>query len=450
MFALEGRPSFAGECRAEICCARPRLRLVFTHIPPDLPTWPYVGYDYDGRKTELTAKLQEACPTVEFLPVTVQNRTEAENLVKTQDDIDGYVVYMLGLWTDAPQVIGASGKPALFVDDLYGGSGEFLVAYSAAKRNKQRVACVSSSRFEDVVQGVKCFECIKKLQSSVIVDVTDQEKLRGSADAIRELFGIKIHQVKSPEMNAAYEKADREEAAKWAKFWTRKARKVVEPTPEDVEKSGIFYLAMWDIMQQYGAQAIAVDCLGLFYGGKLSAYPCMGFTQLNNDGYVGACEGDLPSTLTMLTMTYLAGVPGYISDPVIDTSKNQIIYAHCVAPTKVFGPDGKNNPYHIRSHSEDRKGACVRSLMPLGETVTTLEISAVRKEISFHQAVTVENIDEDKACRNKLAAEVKGDINKLLSEWDRRGWHRVTFYGDHKSSARMFSSLMGLEFVEEA
>src|SRR5574337_693990 len=34
------------------------------------------------------------------------------------------------------------------------------------------------------------------------------------------------------------------------------------------------------------------------------------------------------------------GRPGYISDPVIDTSKNQIIYAHCVAPTKVFGPGG--------------------------------------------------------------------------------------------------------------
>ncbi len=450
MFALGGSPSFAGECRADICCVRPRLRLVFTHISPDTPTWPNIGYDYEGRKAELTAKLQEACPAVEFLPVTVQNRTEAENLVKSGEDIDGYIVYMLGIWTGAPQVIGASGKPTLFVDDLYGGSGEFLTAYSAAKRNRQRVAYVSSSRFEDVVRGVKCFECIKKLQASTIVDVTDQEKLRGDVDAIRDVFGVKILQVKSPEMNAAYEKADRKEAAKWARFWTRKARKVVEPTPEDIEKSAAFYLAMWDIMQQYGAQAIAVDCLGLFYGGKLSAYPCMGFTQLNNDGYVGACEGDLPSTLTMLMMTYLAGVPGYISDPVIDTSKNQIIYAHCVAPTKVFGPNGKSNPYHIRSHSEDRKGACVRSLMPLGETVTTLEIISSRKQIIFHQGVTVENIDEDKACRNKLAAEVKGDINKLLSEWDRWGWHRVTFYGDHKQSVRTLNDLMGFELIEEA
>ena len=83
----------------------------------------------------------------------------------------------------------------------------------------------------------------------------------------------------------------------------------------------------------------------------------------------GACEADLESSISMLLMTYLVGRPGFISDPVIDTAKNQIIYAHCVAPTRVFGPNGPGNPYHIRNHSEDRKGAVVRSLLPLGITV---------------------------------------------------------------------------------
>jgi hypothetical protein len=101
------------------------------------------------------------------------------------------------------------------------------------------------------------------------------------------------------------------------------------------------------------------------------------------------------------------GRPGYISDPVIDTSKRQIIYAHCVAPNRVFGPAGPANPYHIRNHSEDRKGACVRSLMPLNQMTTTLEFDAARRQVIFHQAKTVANIDEDMACRTKLAAEVK-------------------------------------------
>jgi len=174
------------------------------------------------------------------------------------------------------------------------------------------------------------------------------------------------------------------------------------------------YLAMFNLMQKHNAQAITINCLGGIYSGRMvMAYPCLGFMQLDNDGLVGACEADQRSTITKLLMTYLVGRPGFISDPVIDTSKNQIIYAHCIAPTKVFGPDGPSNPYHIRSHSEDRKGACNRSLMPLGQMITTIQFDHNKKQVIFHQGKTVANVDEDKACRNKLAVEVKGDIYKL-------------------------------------
>jgi len=143
-------------------------------------------------------------------------------------------------------------------------------------------------------------------------------------------------------------------------------------------------------------------------------------------------------------------MPGFISDPVIDTSKNQIIYAHCIAPTKVFGPDGPSNPYHIRSHSEDRKGACNRSLMPLGQMITSIQFDHNRKQVIFHQGKTVANVDEDKACRNKLAVEVKGDIYKLLNYWEEWGWHRVTFFGDLKRPVYNIVSLLGFKVVEEA
>jgi hypothetical protein len=149
-------------------------------------------------------------------------------------------------------------------------------------------------------------------------------------------------------------------------------------------------------------------------------------------------------------MTYLVGRPGFISDPVIDTSKNQIIYAHCIAPTKVYGPDGPANPYHIRDHSEDRKGACNRSLMPIGEMTTTLQFDHFKKKVIMHQGVSVENVNEDKACRTKLAVEVKGDVYKLMNYWDQWGWHRVSFYGDLKEPVYHLAALMGFEVVEEA
>ena len=253
------------------------------------------------------------------------------------------------------------------------------------------------------------------------------------------------------ELDDEYKNIDPAEAHLWADRWINEAEKVVEPTRDEIVKSGAMYLAMRNLMHQNKAHAITVNCLGGFYSGKMTAYPCLGFFQLNNDGYVGVCEADMNCAVTMLVMSLLVpDRPGYISDPVIDTAKNQVIYAHCVAPNKVFGPQGPANPYHIRSHSEDRKGAAVRSLLPLGEMTTTLKFDYDKKQVIFHQGKSVANIEEDKACRTKLAVEVKGDIDKLLNYWDKWSWHRVTYYGDLKRPVRHIAALLGFEVVEEA
>jgi hypothetical protein len=424
-----------------------KVRLVFSHIPADKPTWPYEGFDYEGRKKELTQRLSSACPGIEFLPTTAMNANDARSILLKDSEVDGYVVYMLGLWPRAGDVIAASNRPTIFVDDLYAGSGEFLISYAAAKRKGLRTAGVSSSRFEDVVQAVKTFDTIKKLRSAVILDVVDRNP-GTNASAITDVFGTSVRPISSAEYNEAYQKADRAEGVEWARRWIKGAQKVIEPTTEEIENSGRIFIGIRNLMDQYKSDAITVDCLGLFYGGKAPAYPCLGFFQLNNDGKVGACEADLQSTITMLAITYLTGRPGYISDPVIDTSRNQIIYAHCVAPSRVFGPTGPASTYYIRSHSEDRKGASVRVLMPVNEMTTTLRINSATRQVIFHQAKAVTNIDEDKACRTKLAAEIR-DPYKMMEEYDRWGWHRVTFYGDLRVPVHTLSSLLGLTVVNE-
>ena len=429
---------------------RAKVRLIFTHVPPDQPTWPYQVYDYEARKSDLLSRLRQSCPQVDFLPATIQKPEEADSLLQRETDIDGYIVYLIGIWTGVPRRIIQSDRPTLLVDDLYAGSGEFLIEYARARRENRKVIGVSSSRFEDIIEAVNCFDCLKKLRTSRVLVVTDNETMWGDPRVIKEVFGTDVERVFSPEISEAYGQADPLWAAKWARHWIQNAEMVGEPSREEIEKSAAMYQAMQSLLVKHKALAIAIDCLGLFYGGKLPAYPCLGFFQLNNDGLVGACEGDLPSTIMMLMMTYLVGRPGYISDPVIDASTNQIIYAHCVAPNKVFGSGGVSNPYHIRSHSEDRKGAAVRSLMPVGEITTSLEFNCSRKEIVVHQSTTVANVEEDKACRTKLAAEILGDLDKLMNEWDRFGWHRVTFFGDHKKAVERMAALLGINLVHEA
>ena len=426
-----------------------KIKLIFAYPDPTKPNWPNIGYDFDGQIKQFEKNIRKECPGVDFVTVKTSSgkAEEGEKILKTETDVDGYIVYLVGcLWGDMTETVAASGKPTIMVDNLYAGSGEFLTSYARARRRGNKVIAVSSSRFADVVEAVRSVECLKKLQASTILVVG-----RDSDNKIEEIYGTKMKKIEFEEINAAYKKVDPKEAKKCAQRWIQEAQKVVEPSREELEKSAAIYLAMVDLLKKNNAQGITINCLGGIYSGKMvEAYPCLGFMQLDNDGLVGGCEADQRSALTKLLMTYLVGRPGFISDPVIDTAKNQIIYAHCVATTKVFGPDGPSNPYHLRDHSEDRKGACNRSLMPLGEMTTTIQFDHNKKQIIMHQGKTVENVDEDKACRTKLAVEVKGDIYKLLNYWDEWGWHRVTFYGDLKRPVHNIAALLGFEVIEEA
>jgi len=116
----------------------------------------------------------------------------------------------------------------------------------------------------------------------------------------------------------------------------------------------------------------------------------------------------------------------------MDIESKQIIYAHCVASDKPFGPQRASNPFTIMTHSKDRQGVSLRSILPVGYMTTTLQMDTSRKEILIHQAKAVGNSDEDRACRTKLAAVPVGDFEKLFTEWDDWGWHSVTYYGDLK------------------
>ncbi len=422
-----------------------RVTVVFSHVPPEYPTWPSVGYDYEGRKREISAKLQEACPDIRFAFRTAHTAQQAEAIAKESENIDGFVCYNVGIWTGAPNVLIRSGKPVVMVDDLFAGSGETLIIAGVANREKLPVVTVSSSRFEDVADAVRLFSVIRAMKESTILDVVDYD-ISAWAGGIKGLFGTEVVKMGSEELASYYAKADEAEATRWAEMWIKQAKKVVEPTREEIVKSGKMYLALAQAAADKRADAVTMDCLGMFYSGRVSAYPCLSHFQMNNDGGTGVCEGDLNSTCTQLMMRYLTGRPGYVSDPVIDTARGWIIYAHCVSTNRVYGPQGKANPYIIRSHAEDAKGASVQSLMPIGDTVTTLDIDVMGKRMVIHTGKTVANIDDPKACRTKLA--VKADVENILNEWD-MGWHRVTVYGDWRKQAMQLARLYGLTVNEE-
>lgn len=472
-----------------------KVGLISVCAPQDWNVWPYVNFDYETRKGEIRQSLADACPDIEFVPLTVLGEPDAEipKVKNLADQVDGLLVFLLctnwGLTDNLLPAIGEIEKPAVFVDEPYAGSGVFLCHGAKTIRQGAKVVMLSTCRFQDVVDVVRCFELLGKPEGTRESFIARAEKVRTAnfappgdlsclddpvraanvEEVIRRLeetkilrvigqkgepykvLGATVEPVSFDEINAAYKKVDLTEAEEWADRWIREAQEVKEPTPEDIRDSAAIYLAMQDIIAARGAQAITMDCLGGFYSGKLPGYPCLGYRQMNDDGQIsGTCEAQIPDILAMLICRYMFDRASFASDPVLDTSTNQIIYAHCVAPTKMLGPDGPSNPFIIRSHAEDGKGAAVQSLLPTGYMTTSFRMDRNFKAMAIHRAKAVGNVDEPKACRTKLAAEVKGDIGRLFYEWDRFSWHRLTVYGDVQEPVEELAKAFKMEVVREA
>ncbi|MCS7238851.1 MAG: twin-arginine translocation signal domain-containing protein [Thermoguttaceae bacterium] len=493
--ASSALPKAFGESGAQE--RRLKIRVMYSlHAPvQDRPDWPNIGFDFRPVMQKIETALREAYPDMEFFPAMASGPEQAKKIVDEDNTagIDGYIVWQMNCWNRVVQTVAETGKPCLYVDFLFAGSGGFLV-YTAGfmRQGQENVGAMCSSKMEDFLAAVGCFRKLREGASAAQVaaamnrlrvertpapgDLTckadsctvlsPDETLRrvrdakilavgggwpGIVEALDKELGLKVVRVEFQELNQAYDQADKDQAREIASNWQKSAARVADVTFETLVDSARMYLAEKALLKRHGANAITINCLGGFYGGHIQAYPCMGFHELNNSGLIGGCECDIRSAATMVVFTAMTeGRPGFISDPVIDIATRQIIYAHCVAANRVFGPNGPANPFEILTHSEDRKGAAVRSLMPEGYMTTTLEIAPERKEILFHQAKSVGNSLEDRACRTKLCAEPVGDLEKLMREWDRWGWHRVTFYGDLKEGVFALADRLGWKVTVEA
>ena len=476
-----------------------RLRVIFSlHAPVQaVPDWPNIGFDFRPVMAEIMAAFKDGCKNIDCVSSMVNGPEKTKEIVEADNaagNIDGYVVVQMNCWNQAVQTITETGKPVLYADFLYAGSGGFLV-YTAGllRAKKPNFAFMPSGRLADLVAAVNCMplakgagglkaytnavatirrDCVAAVKedrgctddkldvlstSDLLKELKTKKMLeyeKGWADVIpqtKETLGIEIIRRPFAELNDLWEKADKDQAQEIVNRWKKDAVDIQNVSDETLEKSARMYLAKKQCLKIHDACGITINCLGGFYGGHIHAYPCLGFHELLNEGLVGACECDTLSTLTMVVMTTLTkGRPGYISDPVMDVAAKQIIYAHCVAANKPFGPNGASNPFTIMTHSEDRQGASLRSTLPLGYMTTTLEMHPLRKEILFHQAITAANSTEDRACRTKIAGIPVGDFEKLFTEWDRWGWHRVTYYGDLKEPVFALADALGWKVVEEA
>jgi hypothetical protein len=416
------------------------------------PHWPKPTLDVEAERKEVEAQIAVASRKNAHLVELsggelLRSPEEVKAWLARQQDLDG--ILLLPLTQPTPgfnELIEAAPAPVLVFSRPYATHAWSSVA--GLRKAGRRVDVVASSSYGDLDPWFRIFRTAHHLRKSRVLVGTENPASRSkAAEEYKAAFGAEFRFVPGAEIRRAFQAADAREAQRLAEEFTRNALRVVEPRPEEIVNGLRMHLALKSMMLAEKANAFTIDCFGTLMANTLPGYPCICWSKLNDAGLYGVCEADLHSTMTQMLVTSYAGVPGFVSDPVFDLSRNEVIHAHCVSATKLKGPDGPASPYIIRDHLETHEGAVLQVLMPCDETVTVARFAGPKRMLVSTAVVTGYG-DSDRGCRSQIRTRVR-DAEKWLENYQ-AGLHRVIFYGDHTRSLERMSRLLGFELVTEA
>lgn len=394
---------------------------------------------------------------VKFIGGDMVPEVEVEKVLPKLAEADAVLLFHLcGHGGDAPleamtKIVDVGLPTAVFSQPF---SGHGWMYFPAWQKQGKRVILLPSSDWGELDNAARLLRVRPNMARTRILVIRGPvgSTAACSAEQVKTRLGTEMIPVTVEETLKAHQAISLKDAEDEAqKYWLSKARKIVEPTKDEIISSARYYLAIRNMMIEKGAQAVtSSNCMGE------PAKGCLAFSKLGDLGLVGACEGDMDSTLTMLMFNYAFGVPGFISDPVFDTASNALIHFHCTSSTKMAGPASKRLPFSIRTQTDSDKGVALEVEMPVGQAVTCAKF--VNLDTMVISTGEIFKITKDElGCRTQFWTKVK-DANSMFRNWGAgvvEGGvmtllHRVVFFGDRMQSARDLGSLMGFRTVEEA
>ena len=443
-------------------------------------SWPGIHQDYEERmnyyKQLMDTNFSYTNFNFEFL---ILNASTTDNeLDEIAKSYDGVIMFLLAHGTALGQRISQKLKHGLIVDDPFGGSGDIIRTTCVVKDEDLPIETIGTLNENALIHKIKVYLAIPQIQSSRILVFKNfakmsqekEEELKASigtgstmkryiagkpgfektVNKIKDVFGVDVVVKDLNDLENYKKQIDENKAQEYAKKWKKNAVAVIEPTDKDLFESAKMHLALENAKKDCNADVVSVDCILMFFAYDLGVYPCLSFFEMNNNGEIGVCEGDLEASVTCLISQIVADRPGFVSDPFVDTENNQVVFAHCVASCKPYGPKGPAVPYKIRTHAEDDLSAALQVEMPTNEPLTTFKVSSKDKAMIIHSGVSIGNIDHKCGCRTKLVESVSSG-KQIMKNWHNEmfSWHRVTVIGDYRKDFTDIAKYLGLKLYEE-
>ena len=170
------------------------------------------------------------------------------------------------------------------------------------------------------------------------------------------------------------------------------------------------YEALKALVEKYQLQGFTLRCFDLLT--TIRDTGCMALAQLNAEGIVAGCEGDVPAMLSMKIIQALTGVSGFQANPAtIDPEKGEILFAHCTIPLNMV------ERYELDTHFESGIGVGIRGYMKEGP-VTIFKVAGDMSRHFIAEGTLVRNQAKPDLCRTQQVIELddKGQTRYFLTQ----------------------------------
>ena len=415
-------------------------------------SWPGSTFDAEGRQLQYMGKLHEfetrlgVRIAVERQPLDGEdNVTRFINQVKAESpDALFLVPFKKGHWPHVKRIVEETELPTVVLATL----GVLLVGMVREFHRRPGVYMINSlDNFEAVEQGMRMVRTAAWMKQSLILNIATAR----ANDHVLPHLGTRVRTVANTGFIEEFKRTGATgEVQETAARYRKGARKIFQPTTEDILDAARATVAMRRVVAAAGADAVMMECLGGLRHPHQHVPPCMGFMDLRNDGLPAGCESDLDATLTMMLFQYLFDKPGFQHNPTVETESNHYFCAHCTSATKMKGADAPPEPYMLMNHAEAGWGCVPRVLFSPGQEVTIAKYLSVKSDAETPQMLVYSGeivgcppVPQTGGCRTN----VETTINELQDVADLKGHHLVMVYDDYARALRRFCQMYGVEPV---
>lgn len=379
-----------------------------------------------------------------LMPIAVRSPEDVDRVPK---DADLIVIGDAEDWFADDAIlnkIASLGKPILAEWDNWGYSIHGRISKFRLKKytGVKRYFTMGAEELMSILNAAAAAKFIRQMRVLYMGRMPSHSVALGdmiSFEYLNKRFGMDFVQLSFADYLKAVDSVSDEEVSNIVENW-KKRFLPMDGREEKLTFYAKIYKALKNMMEQYGANAIAIDCAAL---PDEEYVPCLAYSLLIDEGIPCACEADLPALFIMAALMAMgaSAMIGNLNENVThaDIEQNIVVLNHDVMP-----PSFACRGCIVALRDFHATGKGVTPYAKLREETVTLAGMHWDMDKIWATVGKVKWTEDTTHCRISVGIEVR-DAKTVSKE--AFSHHAVMAYGDYTGALKKLAELLDLEIT---